>query len=149
MGKIEGSASTEIEAPVERCYEVAADVERMHEWQAGVQKVEVLERDGEGRPHLVRISTETKVRTIGITVRYRYDPPNGISFKQEAGDLKQYDGSWAFAPAGEGRTRVTYTLTGDPGRMLGMLVRGQVEERLRELLVKSRPGELKKRVEGS
>lgn len=149
MGKIEGTASTEIDAPIERCYAQAADVERMHEWQAGVQRVEVLERDGEGRALRATISTETKVRTISITVRFRYDPPNGLSFKQEKGDLKQYDGGWTFAPAGEGRTTATYALTGDPGRVLGMVVRGQVEERLRDLLIMSRPGELKQRVEGS
>ena len=40
-------------------------------------------------------------------------------------------------------------MDGDPGRMLGMLVRGPVEGQIRKLLVDSRPGELKARVEGA
>ena len=54
----------------------------------------------------------------------------------------------AMADRGGERTRVTYTLDADPGRMLGLLLRGPVEGVLRAILVKARPGELKKRVEG-
>lgn len=147
MGKIEGSASTEIEAPIERCYQHAADVDHIDEWQGGVQQVEVLERDGEGRALVAKISTDAKVRTVATTVRFSYDPPNGLSWKQEKGDLKQLDGSWTFTAAGDGRTTATYSIIGDPGRVLGMLVRGPVEEKIRDLLIGSRPGELKQRAE--
>ena len=44
--------------------------------------------------------------------------------------------------------RATCTLDGDPGRMLGMLIRGPVESAIRGMLVDGRPGELKARVEG-
>ena len=39
-------------------------------------------------------------------------------------------------------------LDSDPGRVLGMIIRGPVETATRALLVNARPGELKKRVEG-
>ena len=39
-------------------------------------------------------------------------------------------------------------LNGDPGRMLGMLIRGPIEERLREILVGGRPIELVERLAG-
>ena len=48
-----------------------------------------------------------------------------------------------------GRAGATCRLDGDPGRMLGMLIRGPVEGRIREILVNGRPGELKARVEGA
>ena len=50
---------------------------------------------------------------------------------------------------GEGRTRATYTLDSDPGRVLGMLIRGPIEAAIRAMLVNARPGELKGRVEST
>src|SRR4051794_2764498 len=124
MGKIEGSATEEIQAPLERCYELAADVDHIAEWQAGVQRVEVVERDGEGRVLVARIGNDAKVRTITTTVRFSYDPPRGLKWTQTTGDLKSLDGEWRFEAAGSGATRATYELAGDPGLVLGMLVRG-------------------------
>jgi ribosome-associated toxin RatA of RatAB toxin-antitoxin module len=147
MGKIEGSAAAEINVPVERCYEIAADVERWGEWQRGVQRIEVLGRDGEGRVARARIINRTKVREITTELRFSYQPTRGMSWTQTAGDLKKFDGSWAFEGAGDGRTRARYQLEGDPGRMIGLLLRGAVEARVRELLVQARPGELKARAE--
>jgi len=39
-------------------------------------------------------------------------------------------------------------LDSDPGRIIGMLIRGPVESVIRSMLVNARPGELKARVEG-
>ncbi len=47
MGVIKGDRSVEIDAPIERCYEIAADVENATEWQGSLKDVEVLERDGD------------------------------------------------------------------------------------------------------
>jgi ribosome-associated toxin RatA of RatAB toxin-antitoxin module len=149
MGVIEGSTTVEIDAPIARCYEITADVDRIAEWQGGVQKVEVVERDAEGRALLAKISTDAKVRTVTTTVRFSYDPPAGMSWKQEKGDLKSLDGHWTFEADGESRTRATYGLVGDPGRVLGMLIRGPVEGRIRDMLVGNRPEELKRRAEGA
>src|SRR3954452_3171859 len=145
MGKMEGTATADIAAPLERCYEIAADVDHIAEWQSGVQQVNVLERDGEGRPLLVEIVNDAKVSTIKTRVRFDYDPPNGLSWRQEKGDLKSLVGSWTFASNGNGATRATYSLNGDPGRVLGMLVRGPVEGKMRDMLVNGRPAELKAR----
>ena len=49
MGVIKGDKSVEIEAPIERCYEIAADIENAMDWQGSLKDVEVLERDGERR----------------------------------------------------------------------------------------------------
>jgi ribosome-associated toxin RatA of RatAB toxin-antitoxin module len=147
MGKMEGRAEAHIESPPERCYAIAADIDRIHEWQGGVQSVAVLERDGHGRAVVAELATDAKVTTVKTRVRFSYDPPHGLSWTQEKGDLKSLDGSWHFEADGES-TRVTYELVGDPGRMLGMLIRGPVEAKLRDLLVNARPAELKARAEG-
>ena len=49
---------------------------------------------------------------------------------------------------GDGRTRATYALEVDLGRMLGMVIRGPMVDALRGQLVNARAGELKARVEG-
>jgi ribosome-associated toxin RatA of RatAB toxin-antitoxin module len=80
-------------------------------------------------------------------VRFTYEGPTRLSWRQEEGELKSLDGSWTLEDLGDGRTRATYEIDGDPGRMLGMLVRGPVEGAVRSHLVDARPAELKERVE--
>ncbi len=148
MGVIESSASAEINAPIARCYEEAADIARIAEWQGGVQDVEVLETDAQGRAALIEIATDAKVRVVKSKVAFTYDEPNGLTWTQKKGDLKSVDGAWRFDDLGGGRTKATYTMKADPGRVLGMLVRGPVEDKLKDLLVGERPQELRKRVGG-
>jgi hypothetical protein len=81
-------------------------------------------------------------------VRFSYAPPTRLTWVQEKGDLKSVEGSWTLEDLGDGRTRATYTLDSDPGRVLGMLLRGPVETTVTGMLVNNRPGELKARVEG-
>lgn len=147
MSNLSGSAHAEIAAPIERCYEIAADVDNIADWQGGVTDVDVLERDSEGRALVAEIHNDAKVRTVKVRVRFSYDPPNGLSWRQEKGDLKALEGSWAFEATGA-TTRATYTLDIDSGRVLGMLVRGPVEGRVRDLMVNARPQQLKTRAEG-
>ena len=80
-------------------------------------------------------------------VRFSYAGPTRLSWAQEKGDLKSVEGSWALEDLGEGRTKATYTLDSDPGRVLGMLLRGPVESAVMAMLVNARPGELKTYVE--
>lgn len=148
MARIAGSASAEIDAPLEQVWQVVADVESAPKWQGGLNDVEALERDGEGRPTLVEAETDAKVKTVTSRVRFSYDAPTRLSWKQEKGDLKSLVGSWDLEDLGGGRTRATYSVEADPGRVLGMLVRGPVEDQLRGMLVNSRPGELKAHIEG-
>ena len=146
MAPLTGSESVEINAPIDRCFEIAADVDNIAEWQDGVVGVEVLERDADGRALVAEITNDAKVRTVKVRVRFSYDPPHGLSWRQEKGDLKSLEGSWSFAAEGD-RTTATYDLAIDPGRVLGMLARGPVIDRVRALMVEARPRELKERAE--
>ena len=145
---IEGRASTEIDAPIEEVFAVAADVEGSPRWQPEIKRAEVLERDDDGHQTLVRTETDGKVRTLSSTLRFGYDDPAGISWEQTDGDLKSVKGSWEFEDLGEGRTRATYWMEVDLGRMLGMVIRGPLVGVLRGQLVESMPGKLKSFVEG-
>jgi hypothetical protein len=107
-----------------------------------------LERDAENRATLVEVENDIKVRHVKTQVRFSYQGPTVLSWTQEKGDLKSVTGSWTLEDLGGERTRATYALDADPGRVLGMVIRGPVESAVRAMLVNARPGELKERVEG-
>ena len=123
---IEGKASAEIEAPIAEVFEAAADVEGSPRWQPEIKVAECLDRDGDGRQVLVRTA---------------------IRWEQDAGDLKSVRGSWELEDLGDGRTRATYWMEVDLGRMLGLVIRGPLVGVLRGQLVESMPGKLKRFVE--
>jgi uncharacterized protein YndB with AHSA1/START domain len=149
MAHMGGSASAEIDEPVDEVWAVVEDVLTAPDWQGGLVAMSALERDADGRPTLVETENDIKVRHVKTRVRFRYEPPTRLSWTQEKGDLKSVEGSWTLEDLGDGRTRATYTLDSDPGRVLGMLIRGPVEAAIRAMLVNARPGELKARVEGA
>ncbi|HEY8816611.1 MAG TPA: SRPBCC family protein [Candidatus Dormibacteraeota bacterium] len=148
MAHMGGTASAEIDAPLDAVWAVVEDVLTAPDWQGGLEAITALEHDDEGRPTLVESVSDIKVRQVKTQVRFSYEPPTRLSWTQEKGDLKSVEGSWQLEDLGGGRTRATYSLDGDPGRMLGMLIRGPVEAAARAVLVNARPGELKARVEG-
>jgi ribosome-associated toxin RatA of RatAB toxin-antitoxin module len=145
---IHGERAVEVEGSAARCYEIAADLERAHEWQPGLREVEVLERDADGRALVVATEVDAKVKVIRARLRFAFSPPGHIGWVQEEGDLKSLDGSWRFAELGAERARATYALAADPGRMLGLLLRGPAEARVRDFLLGAAEG-LKAHVEGS
>lgn len=149
MGLIEGERSVEIEAPIERCYEIAADIEGAVDWQGSLRDVEVLEHDAEGRAELVETESDAKVKTVKALLRFSYDPVERIDWVQEKGDTKSLDGYWVFEDLGGGRTGATYGLVVDPGRMLGMMLRGPAEGKVRDFLLGGAAEGLKARAEAS
>jgi carbon monoxide dehydrogenase subunit G len=149
MAHLGGSASSEIDAPLEEVWAIVEDVLSAPDWQGGLDAMTALEHDAEGRPVLVETENDIKVRRIKARVRFRYEGPARLAWTQEQGDMKSVDGSWELEDLGGGRTRATFSLDADPGRMLGMLIRGPVETATRAIFVNGRPGELKRRVEGA
>jgi uncharacterized membrane protein len=149
MGNITGERSVEVEAPVERCYAIASDIDHAPEWQGSLLDVEVLERDGEKRALLVETESDAKVKNVRSTLRFSYEEPTAIRWVQEKGETKALTGSWTFEDLGEGRTRATYALDADPGRVLGLLLRGPVEARVRDFLLGDAAEGLKKRAEAA
>lgn len=149
MAVLAGSSSAEIDAPIEQVWAAIEAVEKAPDWQGGMKDVDVLEQDDQGRALLVETEADAKVTTVKTKVEFSYDGPTRMSWRQVKGDLKSLDGSWDLEDLGDGRTRATYTLEGDTGRVLGMLIRGPVEDKLRDFLVSARAGELKAYVEGS
>ena len=147
MGNLAGSSTAEIDAPIARVWELVQDVEAAPDWQGGLKAVRAIERDGEGRAVLCESESDAKVRTIKSVVRFSYNGPGELRWTQEKGEMKAVDGSWTLEDLGGDRTRATYAIDVDLGRMLGMVIRGPLVDLLRGQLAAARAGELKKHVE--
>ncbi len=148
VGTITGSSTAEIDAPIDQVWALVEDVEKAPEWQGGLKALHALERDDDGRATLCESKSDAKVRTVTSTVRFSYDGPTTLAWRQVKGELKSVDGSWKLADLGGNRTRATYDLDVDLGRVLGLVIRGPLIDLLRGMLVGARAGELKQAIEG-
>jgi carbon monoxide dehydrogenase subunit G len=147
MAPLSGTSTAEIDAPLQRVWELVEDVESAPQWQGGLKEMRAVQRDDQGRAVLCEAETDAKVRTVKSTVRFSYDGPTRLSWKQEKGELKAVEGSWTLEDLGGERTRATYAIEADLGRMLGMMIRGPLVGVLRDMLAGARAGELKKHAE--
>ena len=145
MPVITGSSTADVDAPIERCWALVEDVEIAPEWQNGLVRMDVLERDAEGRPVLCDAVSDAKLRKVHTRVRFEYAGPTRLSWTMIEGELHSLEGSWELEDLGAGRTRVTYSLAVDPGQV-SKLVRGPIEKAARAILVSGRAKELAKRV---
>ena len=151
VADLEGSETIEVEAPLERCFEVAADIERAPEWQGTMRSARVLERDTDGRPSLVETELDASVTRLRVCLRFAYEAPERIFWRRERGDLKALEGSWRLESMGTNRTRATYSLEIGLNRALSLLrkgVRGPAEDRIRHLLLDEPVEGLKRKAEG-
>jgi uncharacterized protein YndB with AHSA1/START domain len=149
MAHLGGSASSDIDAPLEEVWKVVEDVLSAPDWQGGLDAMTTIEHDADGRPVLVETESDIKVRRVKARVRFRYEGPTRLSWSQEQGDMRSVEGAWELEKLGSRRTRATFRLDADPGRVLGLVIRGPVEAATRAIFVNGRPGELKRRVEGA
>ena len=147
MGNITGERSVEIDAPIQRVFDIASDIENAPAWQGSLKDVEVLERDTDGRASLVDTVNDAKVKTVKTKLSFTYNSPTEIRWRQEKGDVKSLVGWWKLEDLGGDRTRATYALDVDPGRMLGMLIRGPVEGQVRDFLLGNAADGLKRTAE--
>lgn len=147
MGILKAERTVEIDAPIGRCYEIIVDLESTPEWQETMLSLEVLDRDGQGRARRVEVTSDAKVKQVTSILRFDYPGPERLTWEQEKGELKWLKGEWRLEDMGDGRSRATYALEADTGRMLGMLIRGPVEGKVKELLTKDAAEGLKRRAE--
>jgi hypothetical protein len=141
MTLLEGTAEGDIDAPIERCWEVVEAIDRSPEWQQGMESVSVVERDAENRPSVCDIVVDAKFTKLKLRVTVAYDPPRGLTFaKLGSGSVERLEGSWELSEAGPGRTHSRYTLALDPGKV-GLMAR-PLEKALRPVVVGRRPSEL-------
>jgi uncharacterized membrane protein len=144
---ITGDRSVEIDAPIARCFDIAADIDHAPKWQGSLKDVEVLSKDADGRAEVVETQSDAKVKTVKARLRFSYTEPTRIEWVQEKGDTKSLRGWWDLEDLGGDHTRATYALEVDPGRILGMLLRGPAESAVRDFLLGSAAAGLKREAE--
>jgi hypothetical protein len=145
MTLLTGSSSAEIAAPIDQCWAVVEDVAGSPEWQNGLDSVTVVERDGAGRALVCDIVNDAKFTKVRARVRVSYDPPRRLTFTRvESDDVDELEASWELEELGPDRTRATYSLGVDPGRV-GLMAR-PLERALRPIVVGRRAEELARAV---
>ena len=123
--------SIEIDASPAECFEVAAEIESYPEWASGVKRVEVLERDADGRPPRAAFLLEGFVKEIAYELVYEYDYPNRMSWRADpSADIRMLEGSYAFTEREDGVTEVVYALSVMPAFSLPGFVRRQAEKQI-------------------
>jgi ribosome-associated toxin RatA of RatAB toxin-antitoxin module len=142
----EATERIHVDAPPERCYEVATDYARYPEWAKDVKDVKVVERDADGRGQKVEYRMAAMGRSIRVLFDYDYGlAPDSFSWHLVEGDmLKRLDGTYDFDPD-DGGTRVTYSLTVE----VGVPLPGFMKRRAAGLIIGNALKELKKEAESS
>ena len=88
MGQLGGEASIDLDVPLEEVWAVVEDVASAPSWQDGLDEVNVLESDGQGRCIRAESVTDAKVKTVKSIVSFSYDEPHAVRWRQEKGDLE-------------------------------------------------------------
>jgi hypothetical protein len=140
MALLHGSSSAETDIGIERCWALAEDVEHAPDWQRGLERVEVVQRDSDGRPVLCDTISDAKFTKVSVRVRFDYAAPCRVAWGMvESGDLDAMEGAWELEELHGGSTLVTYSLAVDPGA-IGRFAR-PLERMLRPILVGARAKE--------
>jgi uncharacterized membrane protein len=135
-----------IDAPPQRCYEVAIDFERYPEWAKDVKQAKVLSRDAEGRGERVEYRAAAFGRSTRYVLEYDYsEAPGSFSWHLVEGDMvRAIDGTYRFDPDDDG-TRVSYQLAIEPSIPLP----GFLKRRTAGMIVSTALKELKRAVEAA
>ena len=134
-----------VDAPADRCWDVAVDFESYPEWVRDVREVRIVERDDQGRGKLVEYRAAALGKSIRYVLDYDYsEAPTAFSWKFVEGDMvRRLDGSYRFEADGDASTRVHYELAVE----LAVPLPGLVKRRAAGLIMGSALKELKKQVE--
>ena len=134
-----------VDAPADRCFDVAIDFESYPEWARDVREATILETDEEGRGTRVEYRAAALGKSIRYVLAYDFsDAPGAFSGQLVEGDmLRRLDGSYRFEAEGPSSTRVHYDLAVD----LAVPLPGLVKRRAAGLIMGSALKELKKQVE--
>lgn len=139
------SSDIDVEADTAHILSVLCDFESYPQWARSVKEARIVEHDAEGRAAKVEFRVAPgPLPEVRYVLSYSYEP-DGISWEYVEGDLKEIRGSYALKET-DGRTRVTYHLAIDPGRLpLPGFVKARAAREITRVALK----ELKRRVEAS
>jgi hypothetical protein len=137
------ASDIDVDADAASVLEVLCDFEAYPEWARSVKEARIVERDPEGRASRVEFRVAPgPLPEVRYILQYTY-APDGIAWDYVEGDLRDVRGSYALEE-NDGRTRVTYHLAIDPGKLpLPGFVKARAAREITRVALK----ELKRRVE--
>ncbi len=137
------SDTTSIDRSAADVMAVIVDLEQYPQWADGIEKVEILSTDDEGRPLQAKYWVDAKVFQITYTLEYQHVAPDHLTWHMVEGDqVKQLDGVYKLTESG-GTTRVDYELEVD----LDIPLPGFMKKRGAKHIMETGLRGLKKRVE--
>jgi ribosome-associated toxin RatA of RatAB toxin-antitoxin module len=97
-----------INAPIEKVFDVITQYEKYSQFLPEVKEVRTSNRQGNEVNVHYKVDV---VKTIKYTIRAREERPTRMSWTFVDGEfMKDNKGSWVLEPAGEGKTKATYTV---------------------------------------
>jgi ribosome-associated toxin RatA of RatAB toxin-antitoxin module len=138
----EATRSIEIDAPVEKVFQVITDYDHYAEFLPEVRRIRTSDRKG----NEVKVHYELEVvKTIKYTLKMQEHAPNRVQWTFVEGEfMKDNRGSWTLEPAGEGKTKATYAIE----MKLGALVPNTIVKALVETSLPKMLQAFKRRAEG-
>jgi ribosome-associated toxin RatA of RatAB toxin-antitoxin module len=127
------SRSVVFNAPLEKCFAVISDYEKYPEFLPEVKRIRTTNRKGAE----VDVHYEAEiVKTIKYAVRMKEEKPSKVSWSFIDGEfMKDNKGGWQLEPAGEGKTKGTYTIEVTLGALVPKsIVTALVDTQLPKLL---------------
>ena len=133
-----------IEASPEEVMGVVADLEKYPEWAGSIKRVEVLERDSQGRPLQVTLNIDAGAMRDTVTLNYDWsESPKTVSWNlEDAKMLTEMDGAYTVVEHEDG-CEVSYRLTVDLAMPMLSMIKRKAEKDVVDAALK----QLKKRVE--
>jgi ribosome-associated toxin RatA of RatAB toxin-antitoxin module len=139
----ERSAEITVAAAPEDCRAVILDVEAYPRWVKGYRAVRVTERDGEGRPAVVRFTVGGFGMTASYTLAYEHSELV-VAFAQTEGDLtRAIDGRYELTPRA-GATSVRFTAAVEPALRAPGPLRRAVEKVIMDSALRGLRGEVER-----
>lgn len=122
-----------IDAPIETVFDVLTAYEEYPEYLAEAKSVKTSNRSG----NTVEVHYEVDViKRISYSLKMTEERPNKLSWTFIKGEfMKDNKGSWLLEPAGEGKTKATYTVEMALGALVPKtIVNALVETNLPKML---------------
>lgn len=137
------SRSIVINAPMEKVFDIITQYEKYREFLPEVKEVRTSGRQG----NEVNVHYKVEImKTIQYTIRAKEERPTRMSWTFVDGEfMKDNKGSWVLEPAGEGKTKATYTAE----MALGALVPKSIVNALVETSLPKMLEAFKRRAEGA
>jgi ribosome-associated toxin RatA of RatAB toxin-antitoxin module len=138
--ELQGSASTEIELPVEACFALLASIDRYPGWFEVVRDVEVLEREPDGFPSLARVELHVPQSPFGtdfeLVLAIDAERPEAVQFtKLPAGpsDQDRLEISWRMRE--NGNTEIEFEFDAAVSFVPGYLPVGSAGDAIAEAIL--------------